>query len=184
MISAQRVSGGQYGTDGGIHGITFKNAGELMDVKIETSNGKIISVPNGTEIVVSTKPAPQFTFEIVKQFIKVPMGTHIISINTENDDLFFDYDKVNKSIGRLYSDPDCKPINKGAMKKRRVLAVPDGNSVIVIDIGYDYRIFLLSFPKEKYKKFRGEPDKQYSYWNDGKRKAFYEGDLHNATWVK
>lgn len=163
----------------------FRNAGELiMDIKIETSNGKTISVPNGTEVLVSTKPAPQFTFEIVKQFIKVPMGSHVISINTDTDDLFFNYDKVNKNIGRVYSEPDCKPLNKKGWKKRRVLAVPDENSVIVIDIGHDDRIFILLFSKEKYKKFRGKPDKQYSYWNDGKRKAFYEDDLHNACWVK
>lgn len=126
----------------------------------------------------------QFSFEIVKQFIKVRIGTHVISINTDTDEVYFDYDKINKNIGRLYHDPDCKPINKGSRKKRRVLAVPEQNNVIVIDIGYDYRVFLLYFTKENYKKWRGEPIKQYSYWNDGKRKAFYEDDLHNAVWVK
>ena len=158
----------------------------IMDVKIETSNGKTISVNNGIEVLVSTKPVPPFSFQIVKQFIKIPIEAHIISINTDTDDVFFNYDKINISIGRLYHEPDCKPMNKGGWKKRRVLAVPTDKNVIVIDIGWDNRVFVLYFSKEKYKKFRGEPDKQYSYWNDKEhhRKAFYEDDLHNASWVK
>lgn len=158
----------------------------INKINIELNDGKTISVHNGSEDLIKIIPASQFSFEIVKQFIKVKMGSHVISINTDTDDVFFDYDRVNKNIGRLYHEPDCKPVNKGSRKKRRVLAVPDGNSVIVIDIGYDYRVFLLSFSKEKYKKFRGEPEKQYSYWvdNERNRKAFYEDDLHNACWVK
>jgi hypothetical protein len=130
------------------------------------------------------KNTSQFTFEILDEFIKIPIEGHTIIINTDMDEVFLDGDKVNLDAGRPYAKDFCKEENTKGFKKRRVKAIPTKDHAIVIDVGWDGRIFFLYFTKPEYKTFRGKPMKQYSYWNDGKRKAFYEDDLTNACWVK
>ena len=136
-------------------------------------------------VLVPEQPKlPQFSFEIYDPFITIPIENHIIKIDTSDDKIYFNGHEVDIRLGRGYNEEYCKDENKTPYKKRRALGVPTAEHAIVIDIGYDNRIFILYFTHEQYKIFRGTPIKQYSYWNNGKRKAFYEDDLTNAVWVK
>ena len=123
-------------------------------------------------------------FEIKEPYIKIPLEGHTVLVNTETDEVFLDGDKVNLDAGRTYETESCKPDNTKGWRKRRVKAIQTTNHAIVIDVGWDKRLFFLYFTKPEYSAFRGKPVKQYSYWNDGKRKAFYEDDLSSPAWVK
>lgn len=124
------------------------------------------------------------SFEFIDPFIKLPLDGHSILVNTDTDEVFVDGEKVNLGTGKAYEETHCKPGNTKNWQKRRLKTKITNNHVIVIDIGWDRRLFVLYFTKTSYNTFRGKPAKQYSYWNDGKRKAFYEDDLSNAVWAK
>lgn len=124
------------------------------------------------------------SFEFINPFIKLPLDGHSILVNTDTDEVFMDGDRVNLDAGKTYEEVSCKPGNTKNWQKRRLKTTITNNHIIVIDIGWDGRLFFLYFTKAAYNTFRGKPKKQYSYWNDGKRKAFYEDDLSNAVWVK
>lgn len=116
-------------------------------------------------------------------FIKLLFENHSIIINTDTDELFTDGDKLDLSVGKAYEPDYCRPANTKNWQKQRVKTMHTNNNVIVINIGWDKRIFILYFTKIRYNTFRGKPVKQYSYWNNGSQKAFYEDDLSNPVWT-
>lgn len=149
--------------------------------------GNILSgtMPKANCIINKMEQMEGFNFEVLGEFIKIPIEGHSVIINTDTDEVFLDGDKVNTNIGgRPYTSEYRKPDNTKGWKKWRVKAIPTKDHAIVVDIGWNGRVFILYFTKQEYKAFRGKPMKQYSYWNNGKRKDFYEDDLSNACWVK
>lgn len=123
-------------------------------------------------------------FGVKEPYIRIPLDGHTILIDTTTDTLYVDGDAVNTKLGKVYDKSTAKPENAG-QPKRRVKLIESASSITVIDVGYDGRLFILSFDRVQYEAFRGKPKKTYSYWRNTKQGAsFYEDDLKSPIWVR
>ncbi len=110
---------------------------------------------------------------------------HALVVDVKNDQLFFDGERLKTTSTEFnYNKGAMFEKNKGKEKTRIMTCIACGK-VLAIDCGYDGRVFIKLFDRQKYSQYRGAPEKLWSYWHDrrAKEKKWYDQDLHTPKRV-